>query len=486
MAAVLTLEDLKNGLAEAVEGRPAPWGLGVRAYSRAGPAFFLEGFRLLCARWTEDIPYLRALAPVHCLEEDHAPVDCGDTLALLRHPALARLGLRPPANQALLVYQDNPGLHALAARSGWQLLAGDFRIRTKWENKAWFRRRLQKAGFPVPPGILVEREAFVRSTYEAWRGELGAELVVQIPDFPRGGGRATCLVSSAEGWDRLRRQWQGGRHRDHPIRQVLVSARVPGPSLSLQGCVTSRAVLASPIQQQLLDLPEVLPAQGWGRFCGHQWGGIDCPPQVEHAAGRMLNWVGTALAAEGYRGLFGLDLAWDREEGRVFAVECNPRYTAAFPTLTLLQCACGLPPLEGFHLGAWLDDTALCPAEDLEDRYRAMPPAAQVYLFHREEAAAKGIGHLPPGRYRWNPQEGHPQRMGEPFPPPPPPWNPREFVVLDGPPPSNYPLRPGHELDLLMRIVFFDAVVAEDHRALTPFAGAVVDWAYGSLGLCHA
>lgn len=388
----------------------------------------------------------------------------------------------PPAGTRLLIYRDTQELTALAREKGWTLLASPFTVRMRWENKAWFRNRLREAGLPAAEGVVIPVEGLGSGSFREYRRRWGERLVLQVPDFPRGGGRATHFVHDEAELEALRSRWISGMHRGHSFKEIMVSPWIEGPSLSMEGCVTPSGVIFSPLQTQLVDVGEVLPEGRMGRFCGHQWGTPIYPPEVEESARRICGWVGEALRKEGYLGIFGLDFAMDHRSGALYALECNPRYTGAFPVLTLLQVAAGVPPLEAFHVLSWVGGPVSLPVEWLNRASQDMPVASQLLLFHKGEKATQVQGTLQAGTYRWNDPLGKAFRKGPLFPPAPPPWDPEDFLILDGPPAMGTELLPGDALDRVMRLVFFRPVLLESGD-LDPFAARVIRWAYGSLGL---
>jgi hypothetical protein len=352
----------------------------------------------------------------------------------------------------------------------------------RWEDKAWFRERLRRAGLQVVHSTVVGVEELTRANCRTWRRKWERRLVIQIPDFPRGGGRGTFCLTHEDEVERLRGLLLEGRYMGHAFREVMVSPWIEGPSLSMAGCVTPRGVLCSPLQTQLLDLPEVLRPGDAGRFCGHQWGVPKYPSKIEDDARGVIEWVGKTLRAEGYRGLFGVDFGLDEAQERLYALECNPRYTGAFPTLTLLQHGLGLPPMEAFHLLSWSEGEVFPSIEGLNRTYREMPPASQLLLFHRGERASRISGELEGGRYRWDDEAERALRVEAPLPLPPPPWDPMEFLILEGPPPRGSELLSGHEMDLVLRVVFFRPIIREGGE-LIPFGAAVARWVYRCLGI---
>lgn len=465
---------------------PAPVGVGERAYPRFGPALFTPGYGILCGLGTADIWEMRAQTRVECLQErfpcEPPPVD---TYSILSHPGL-EAGPEPlKFGSRLLLYRQTGPIHEMALTRGWQLLANPPEIRLPWEHKAVFRKRLLAMGLPALQFAALDLESLTPEKCSSLMEQWGSPLVIQIPGFPQGGGRSSFMVREAPEILHLRRAWGQGVHRDHRFQEVMVSPWVQGPSLSMEGCVTPWGVLVSPLQLQLVDIPHVLPQGGFGRFCGHQWGArMPQEPWVEELARSITLEVGHAMAREGYRGIFGLDFALDQENQALWVLECNPRYTGAFPTLTLLQWANGLVPLEVFHVLSFLAHGPVkIPRELMEQTHQAIGPAAQLLLFHRDLTDAEVKMELPSGRYRWVEAEARGQRLGPALPFPASPVPPGEFLILDGPPPVGHRLRPGRELERVVRLVFFRDVLGQGPGGLAPDVVLVIQWVYRSLGL---
>jgi hypothetical protein len=484
--ALWSLDELFKTLNGAVGSQSPPIGAGIRAFPRLGPGLLLNEYRILCFSNTNDLPEIRALVPVDCLLEKipSTPAPCKDTFTMLSNPFLEQAGFLPRGGARLLVYQETPNLAALAQSKGWRLLANPHPIRTRWQNKVWFRRRLLEAGLQVATWKQVELHELTPKLYRKLRKAWGHKMVLQIPDFPRGGGRATFFISDEAELYALQRKWQGGRYKGHVIKEVMISPWIQGPSLSMEGCVTQGMVLCSPLQTQLLDLREVLPPGQYGRFCGHQWQSEPYFTEMKHSARAFVEWVGAVLRKEGYLGIFGLDFALDERTGELFALECNPRYTGAFPVLTLLQLAHGGLPLEAFHLMAWLNQRIQVPEELMEQTAEDLPAASQILLFQKENKPSVISGNLMAGRYRWSDTRNAALRVGPAVPLPPLPWNPKDFLIIDGPPTEGTQLPPFEDLEPLVRVIFLRGVLGGG-RSLNSVTANVIQWIYARMKLCE-
>ncbi|MCF8063110.1 MAG: ATP-grasp domain-containing protein, partial [Deltaproteobacteria bacterium] len=317
-------------------------GVGVTAYPRSGPAGRIPGYRIVCIRRTGDLPALRRIAEVFCLEEQlGTPLEgFRDSAALLSHPDTRRYlsGLPPPVH--LLLYQSSSGIERLAAEEGWCLLANPAALRVRAADRAFFMQLTATLELPAVPGCIVSLQRFQERPYEAWAREMGPRLAVQLPDVLQGGGRSTFFLENAEDHLRLRERIRAGAWMGKRVRRVSVRTFVEGEPSSVTGCIIGGRTRVSPLQRQVIDPPWVGVGSN-GVFGGHSWGEAVWPDAVEAEARRQALEVGRVLSSMGYRGVFGLDLLVDRAGGSVFPVELNPRLTAAFPVLTQIQEARG-------------------------------------------------------------------------------------------------------------------------------------------------
>ncbi len=461
-------------------------GVGERAFPRAGPALFTSGYNIICSLRTLDLEDIGAWAKVECFQEAMPHVEPpSDTYSLLsqEEPWKTRGILK--AGTRLVLYRQTAQIQEMARQKGWVILANPPEKRLPWEHKCWFRKRLLSMGLPALEFESVNLEFLSPERCSQLMDRWGTALVVQIPCFPQGGGRSSFVVKEPSEIIQLRAAWGNGTHRGHGFRQVMLSPFLGGTSLSMEGCVTPWGILVSPLQLQLVDIPEVLPPTGFGRFCGHQWG-YDLPGEtwVEQTARIITQQVGRAMAQEGYRGIFGLDFLLDERKRALRVLECNPRYTGAFPTLTLLQLHQGLPPLELFHLLSWMgEDSANMDPHFLEGTHSTLQPAAQVLLFHRNPWKARVTQELPSGLYMWLENEAGARRIGAALPFPVPPVPEEHFVLLDGPPPAGHVLRKGSELERVARLIFFKHILGPRPGSLLPEVTRVIQWVYQSLGL---
>ena len=177
-------------------------------------------------------------------------------------------------------------------------------------------------------------------------------MVIQRAYFDVGGEQGTFFIKTEQDLTSAHNILA----QDERFKQVQISPFIEGLSVSMLGCVTPQGVLTSPLQLQLIDIPEALHGQlATGVFLGHDWGFHSWEDKTEHEAQYIVESVGTYLADKGYKGIFGIDFIYEEQTKKLFPLECNPRFTGALPVYSLMILEQGkVPPMEFFHIAAHL------------------------------------------------------------------------------------------------------------------------------------
>jgi hypothetical protein len=233
-------------------------GVGLTAFPRIAPAYFLDTYPIVSLRKTADLPILRSRSPVFCLEESlGSPVQepgfhSGD---LLKHPASRACLEAFPPPRSLLVYQSYPGLESLAELEGWRLLANPAALRARVAGRRFFREMLQSLKIEGVPGAIHPLRDVIEGEYGDWCGKVGPRFVMQLVEVTQGGGRGTFFIRSPVDYERVKVLLEGGSWRGTNLKGVLVSRFVEGVPASVALCVTRYGLLRSRLQRQLIDLP---------------------------------------------------------------------------------------------------------------------------------------------------------------------------------------------------------------------------------------
>lgn len=428
-------------------------GVGVTAFPRLTPCFLAEGYELLCLRPTRDLPLLKDKVLLRRLQAPGAFEEGWNSLKILAEPASGEILRQGPTPLHLFLYQSYEALEAMAAARGWVLLANREGLRRAIREQTFLDRALGALGHPpIPGGVFPLRTLWGRS-YGAWEEDFGGPFVVQIAGNHGGGGRGTFFIGSEGRYREVRGLLEGGTWRGSPVLDLSLRRFASGTPTSLAVCVLRQGVLVSGLQRQLIDLPFCVGMQENGIFCGHVWE-RDVWPEVLCGRARALGLaLGEILSGMGYRGIFGVDLIIDRDTEKIHVLEINPRMTGVFPMLSFLHMNRGIPPMELFHLLAFLDLPFEVDIRGMNLRYGDPLEGGQVLLFRMHGPLSPSLGALGAGRYRT--ETGGLRFLagsletGSPL-------GPGEFLLLDGPPclPEGAPV-PSDPLHRLGRLLFF-------------------------------
>jgi hypothetical protein len=455
-------------------------GVGMTAFSRITPAYFTDSYHVVALSRTADLPLLRKRADIFCLEEAGGALLESDrnSACLLAHELTRGYLNSLPDPKYLFLYQSYPDLEDLAMEEGWVLLANPAALRLRLRERAFFQQMGADLSLCQVPGAIWPIAVIQGRSYENWTRDLGPDLVIQLPDIAQGGGRGSFFIRSADAYCRLSERLKGCVWRDVPLSSVLVRRFISGIPASVAVCVTRHGILISGLQKQLIDLPYCTNPVENGIFCGHVWDGNPWDQAIREAAVKQAEKIGQYVAGLGYRGILGIDFIVDEKAAAVYPLEINPRFTGAFPMLSLLHMENGIIPLDIFHLLEFLDLPYQIDVEDLNRRYQRPLKGSHLLLFFPPEGRnARGF-RMQAGLYEVGPEdravrfvsEGTEYRDIR---------NENQFIVVDGPPASG--AGEGASADSFSRLchLLFPYPVSNARGALTPHARIVLEWIYG-------
>jgi hypothetical protein len=478
------LNDVRHLLAQA-EG--TFFGIGVTAFARIAPLYFLKPYPLVALRRTRDLPLLRKKTPVFCLEEAtgrRRGENGVDSAALLAHPKVKAYlrSFRGPRH--LYVYQNYAGLAARASAEGWRILANPPELRLEMGRRRFFEEMIQSLGLPRIPGEICPIAAIQDRDYRSWARELGESFVVQLPEILQGGGRGTFFVHCESRYRWVCQRLRQGIWRGVPLRTLSVRRFIQGVPASVATCVTRYGTLVSGPQVQLIHPPYCRDLLEDGVFYGHAWHLSHAwTPAAAAEARRQAAAIGDYAARLGYRGLLGIDLVMERDGGRVYPIEINPRFTGVFPMLSLLQIQGRLIPLEALHLIEFLGLPYQIDLEQMNRDYASSPlEGGHVILFSCRGTHARVKAALDAGIYLWQEDRGQGIHVGDGMD-----YGALEddahFAIVDGPPdPEEAQETPSDSLARYCRILFRSAP-ATPTGGLSEQALRVVEWVYARLGI---
>lgn len=461
-------------------------GVGMTAFSRISPLYFIQPYQLVALRRTRDLPLLRKKTHVFCLEEEarqHFNEKGIDSAALLAHPLVKDFLRGFPGPKYLYVYQNYPELASLASVEGWRLLANPPTRRIEMGRRGFFEEMVGRLGLPRIPGGIHPLNAVLEQDYGSWAKDLGDKFVVQLPDILQGGGRGTFFIHSESRYRRLVRGLEGGLWRGVSLKTVSVRRFIEGVPASAAVCVTRQGTLVSGPQVQLIDPPYCEGIEENGVFYGHAWQPSPAwgPSAGEDARSQAAR-IGDYVAHLGYKGLLGIDFVVEKDGGRVYPVEINPRFTGVFPMLSLLHMGNNMIPLEAFHILEFLGVPYSIDVEEMNLNYAGSLRGGHVILFSCRGMRREVKASLDAGLYLWQADRGMGIRVGDGID-----YmdmdNDAQFVLIDGPTDPEWAGDPG--LDTLERYcrILFRIPPASRTGELSGEVARVVEWVYARLGI---
>jgi hypothetical protein len=460
-------------------------GVGMTAFSRIIPSYFIDRYNIVSLRATRDISMLKQSADIFCLEhEDEYSVKerVVNSALLLAHPQTKQFLKRLPKPHYLLLYQNYSELEDLATKEGWHLLSNPSSLRIKVGQRSFFRQMIRDLQLPSIPGDILPVEVVQNCGYKHWEGTLGKKFVVQLPDITQGGGRGTFFIHSPSDYLRLQERLKENTWRGTLLKSVSVSRFMECVPVSMALCLTRHGLLFTGLQKQLIDLSYCGGLTEDGVFCGHVWDDTLRSLSIAQKAREQASIIGEYLHSSGYKGIFGIDFLMDKRHERIYPIELNPRLTGAFPMLSLLHLKEGRIPMEVFHMLEFIDLPYRIDVEELNAGYSLPLKGSHILLFLLKQGKSHPINMPDAGLYECDPLKGKITFVEEAFD-----YreikNEKQFIIADGPPENMEALFSSSDpLYRLCRLLFARSVTDED-GVLEPHARLAVDWVYKKMGL---
>jgi len=381
-------------------------GVGVTAFNRIGPAFFYPNYQIVCYKDGSDIGGLRRLTSIRSVQSDFAAfgdIRRNNTLAILRQKGVQQYLKSLSGRVRIFVYRSTENVENLCDQLGLEVFANRHNFRDRFENKSEFFKIGREVGLPMISGEQWEIDNLDVDAYHKLRKRLGEKLVFQLTDFSLGGGQGTFFIVYGSDFDNYKEFVERKRQEkpERPLTFVNVTKFVDGMSASIAGCATRHGVLTGVVQTQVMDVAELGESERSGVFRGHDWSYQHYESWVQNQADSIIRKLGEYMYDQGYKGVFGVDLIVDRQQRKVYLVECNPRYTGAFPVYTMLQMQKDEIPLDVFQLLEFFDINYEIDFESISKSWKQPKTGAHLILHSPyKEEWSRAKGNLSAGVYR--------------------------------------------------------------------------------------
>lgn len=264
---------------------------------------------------------------------------------------------------------------------------------SQYENKKWLRERFASL-LTFPDFDLWSLDDLLAADYKALLKRLGHErVVVQLARSTAGLG--TGVVDGEASFDLFKNTYLAGpAHRND---DAVVSRFVEGQSIAVQACIADGICYWSSPYVELFDDP-VLTHGGalrYEKYAGSQFG-MEWPTAVMGQVEHTIAVISPALAAAGYRGVFGVDFVLG-DDAILYLLEVNARCTAVSPIVAGLQLKAGNDPFLNKTFREIVGGGGASAVS--ETRYTSLIESASFLKLQNMSDTEVRVGNLRPGVY---------------------------------------------------------------------------------------
>ncbi len=396
-------QDFSKFLEKKLDPKGTVFGVGVTAFMRFFPGLFLKNFKVITFKDSKDNKVLEKYAEIFCLKKRKPIIKLRFSNAnnLLRNKTSRNYISSHKGKKILFLYRSNNNIQNAVRPLDVKIIANNSKINKIFENKASFRKIMDKVGIKPIFGKTFEFEEFNNKNYNFFKSKYGPKFVIQLPDFMLGGGKGTLFINKEKHFKKFKAQIKEGKFHGKVLTVVNITKFITGLSCSVVCCATKYGTLVSKIQRQIIDIPQVISRKkGNGLFCGHVFGPEFSPQIVKQSQG-IAQKLGKYMYKLGYKGIFGIDLIVNKKENKVYSVECNARYTGAFPMLSMIHLKYQIIPLDFFHFLEFLKIPYKINVSGLNKMYQQKIQGSHIILSNIKDHTLKVKKEFKVGTYRY-------------------------------------------------------------------------------------
>jgi predicted ATP-grasp superfamily ATP-dependent carboligase len=231
-----------------------------------------------------------------------------DTYDLLARPEVAEMIAKHSAD--IIVFQNTPRIERLCIEKRWKLLNPSAALSKRVEEKISQIAFLAEDASLLPShNVILTKEARF----------IGKKFVLQFNHGHTGEG--TFIIDSADALEAIQQKF--------PNRECRVADFIEGPVFTVNAIVTNNGTIVGNPSYQITGIAPFtnLPFS----TVGNDW---DLPRESQYEKASidimgMAQTVGERLGLAGWKGLFGIDMAFDENTQKPYLLEINARQPAS-------------------------------------------------------------------------------------------------------------------------------------------------------------
>lgn len=235
-------------------------------------------------------------------------------------------------------FKISPAFELAVSKLGGMILNTKAELNRLYEDKITQYQLLSKLSINLPKTTIGVINEF---HYDELCREYGKEFVIQ---FARGHtGSSTIFIENKEQFEEIKTQF--GQ------RMVKISELIKGVAYTINCCNTKYGVLFGGLSKQITGNIKLTPLAGG--TVGNDWADHKDFIKGKDKLCSEIKVIGEQMLANGYYGLFGLDIIVDKN-GNHFFIEINARQPASIPMYTKMQLKNNEIPLSLIHIAEFL------------------------------------------------------------------------------------------------------------------------------------
>jgi len=407
MLNIKTYQDFEKFTIDKLDPKGVVFGIGVTAFMRFFPGLFVKNYNIITFKDSKDNPVLdKYCDELFILKKRRPTVKLHFTNAnnILRNKSVRNYIVSHKGKKYLFLYKLNRNMETAIKDLGVKVICNKSNLNKYFEDKVNFRKVLDRIGLSPILGETMNFADFQTKDYQFFKDKYGKKFVFQLTDFMLGGGKGTLFIDSKKKFDEFQEKTAEGIYKKKELTRINITKFVEGLSASVACCATKHGTLVSKVQQQIMDIPQVIsPKKGDGAFVGHVFG-LEFNKKIKDQVHEISTKLGNYMYKKGYKGIFGIDLIINIKENKVYPVECNARYTGAFPMLSMLYMKNKIIPMDMFQFLEFLNIPYKINVKELNKMYQKKITGSHIILSNTRSYGIEVKKEREVGKYTYNPK----------------------------------------------------------------------------------
>ena len=292
---------------------------------------------------------------------------------LLMHKEIREIFQLNGKKGKIITVMFNDETEEIIKNLGMELALPSNQLRNHFDSKLVVSDYAQKAGVACVPNTISQIDNYNSLLRITSGAGLGTDLVLQAAYGDS--GKTTFFVSSEKDWTKCASKVKG--------QEIKIMKRIDHIPVTLEAVATRLGTIVGPIMTDITGFAELTPYKGG--WCGNDASSKIIDQQTRNTIQSMSRAMGDCLYKEGFKGVFCLDFLIDKDNGKVYLGEINPRISGITALTNLVTSKYGGVPLFLFHLLEFADVDYSVDIEQIQLRWLEYDTWSQLFMKQTED-----------------------------------------------------------------------------------------------------